>query len=171
MASATSVRGKRSTETTNPEKKSPAGYTTSVGGKRGIDLLHDPVLNKATAVNGRSYWSQCRELMLLAITYNIMLLHAIRVFLQSKINSFLSVFICVHLWLLRFVVRPLQQLRLAEFAQINLSAHLALDEPQPRFHFAQLHEQRIETRLRIVARPGPRHLRVIELPLQRREEK
>jgi hypothetical protein len=28
----------------------------------------------ATAVNGRSYWSQCRELLLLAITFNIMLL-------------------------------------------------------------------------------------------------
>ena len=49
MAKATSVPGKRSTETTNPEKKNPAADLTSVGGKRGIDLLHDPVLNKATA--------------------------------------------------------------------------------------------------------------------------
>ena len=47
MTTATSVRGKRGTETTNPEKKNPAA--ASVGGKRGIDLLHDPVLNKATA--------------------------------------------------------------------------------------------------------------------------
>ncbi len=49
MANATSVRGKRGTETTNPEKKNPAADATSLGGKRGIDLLHDPVLNKATA--------------------------------------------------------------------------------------------------------------------------
>jgi hypothetical protein len=27
-----------------------------------------------SAVHGRSYWAQCRELMLLAVTYNIMLL-------------------------------------------------------------------------------------------------
>src|SRR5712671_5504339 len=45
----TSVRGKRGTETTNPEKKKPAAVATSVGGKRGIDILHDPVINKATA--------------------------------------------------------------------------------------------------------------------------
>src|SRR4051794_10556138 len=49
MASATSVRDKRSTDTTNPEKKNPETLATAVGGKRGIDLLHDPVLNKATA--------------------------------------------------------------------------------------------------------------------------
>ena len=49
MAHATSVRGKRSTETTGSEKKKPAAAVTSVGGKRGIDILHDPVLNKATA--------------------------------------------------------------------------------------------------------------------------
>src|ERR1700704_1192321 len=48
MATATSVLGKRGTETTNPEKN-PAGNAASVGGKRGIDILHDPVLNKATA--------------------------------------------------------------------------------------------------------------------------
>src|SRR5580704_14031691 len=40
MATTTSARGKRGTETTN---------AASVGGKRGIDILHDPVLNKATA--------------------------------------------------------------------------------------------------------------------------
>src|SRR6201987_2967067 len=46
MASATSIRGKGGTDTSNPEKTPAAA---SVGGKRGIDLLHDPVVNKATA--------------------------------------------------------------------------------------------------------------------------
>jgi malate dehydrogenase (oxaloacetate-decarboxylating)(NADP+) len=49
MTKATSVRNKRSTETTSPKKQSPAANATSVGGKHGIDILHDPVLNKATA--------------------------------------------------------------------------------------------------------------------------
>src|SRR6267378_1145263 len=49
MANATSVRGKPRTETTKPEKKTPAADATSVGRKRGIDILHDPVINKATA--------------------------------------------------------------------------------------------------------------------------
>jgi hypothetical protein len=35
-------------------------------------------------VQGRSYWSQCRELWLLAITYNLMLLYATTGFLQSR---------------------------------------------------------------------------------------
>src|SRR5215467_8391074 len=48
MATATSVPGKRGPETSNPGKN-PAAGTATVGGKRGIDLLHDPVLNKATA--------------------------------------------------------------------------------------------------------------------------
>jgi malate dehydrogenase (oxaloacetate-decarboxylating)(NADP+) len=47
MAPAPSPRGKRGTETTKPDKNPVAGG--AVGGKRGIDLLHDPVLNKATA--------------------------------------------------------------------------------------------------------------------------
>ncbi len=38
----------------------------------------------ATSVNGRSYWSQCRELLLLAITYNLMILYAAAGFLQSR---------------------------------------------------------------------------------------
>ena len=38
----------------------------------------------ADTVNGRSYWSQCRALRLLAITYNIMLLYAAASFLQSR---------------------------------------------------------------------------------------
>jgi hypothetical protein len=37
-----------------------------------------------STVNGRSYWSQCRELLLLAITYNIMLLYILAGFLQSR---------------------------------------------------------------------------------------
>jgi hypothetical protein len=42
----------------------------------------------ADTVNGRSYWSQCRELMLIAITYNIMLRYAAAGFLQSKLRPF-----------------------------------------------------------------------------------
>lgn len=38
----------------------------------------------ATAVNGRTYWAQCRELLLIAITYKTMLFQLIRGFLQSK---------------------------------------------------------------------------------------
>src|SRR3984893_2848305 len=49
MANTTAVLSKRGTETTNPEKKNPAAGAAAAGGKRGIDLLHDPVLNKATA--------------------------------------------------------------------------------------------------------------------------
>src|SRR6516162_826962 len=47
MAKATSVPVKRGPATTNPQKNPAA--TAAAGGKRGIDLLHDPVLNKATA--------------------------------------------------------------------------------------------------------------------------
>jgi malate dehydrogenase (oxaloacetate-decarboxylating)(NADP+) len=46
MATSSSVRGKRDTETTSPAEKNSA---TTANGKRGIDILHDPVLNKATA--------------------------------------------------------------------------------------------------------------------------
>jgi malate dehydrogenase (oxaloacetate-decarboxylating)(NADP+) len=49
MSNATSVRDKRSKETTNREKTRPAADVDSVGSKCGIDILHDPVLNKATA--------------------------------------------------------------------------------------------------------------------------
>lgn len=38
-----------------------------------------------STVNGRSYWSQCRELWLLAISYNIMLLYAVAAFLQGTL--------------------------------------------------------------------------------------
>jgi hypothetical protein len=39
-------------------------------------------------VNGRSYWSQCRDLLLMAVTYNIMLLYVIAGFLQSRSDPF-----------------------------------------------------------------------------------
>jgi Transposase DDE domain len=41
-----------------------------------------------STVNGRSYWSQCRELLLVAITYNIMLLYVTTGFLQSSPDTF-----------------------------------------------------------------------------------
>src|SRR4029077_19911250 len=46
--SSASVRGQRGTETANPEMKQSTSVA-SVDGKRGIDLLHDPAINKATA--------------------------------------------------------------------------------------------------------------------------
>src|SRR5262249_19640080 len=49
MSNTTSVRGKRASETTVPKGNGPAVTAATVGGKRGIDILHDPVLNKATA--------------------------------------------------------------------------------------------------------------------------
>jgi hypothetical protein len=36
------------------------------------------------SVHGRSYWSQCREMLLIAISYNTLLLHAAGGFLQSR---------------------------------------------------------------------------------------
>jgi malate dehydrogenase (oxaloacetate-decarboxylating)(NADP+) len=49
MSNTTTVRGKRASETTVPNGNGPAVNAATVGGKRGIDVLHDPVLNKATA--------------------------------------------------------------------------------------------------------------------------
>jgi malate dehydrogenase (oxaloacetate-decarboxylating) len=46
MSTSTSVRGKR---TANNTETKPMTTSTPVGGKRGIDLLHDPMLNKSTA--------------------------------------------------------------------------------------------------------------------------
>src|SRR5262249_45223501 len=46
MSTSTSVRGKPST---SPTQKTPGFSYSTENGKRGIDLLHDPVLNKATA--------------------------------------------------------------------------------------------------------------------------
>jgi hypothetical protein len=42
----------------------------------------------ATAVQGRTYWSQCRELWLLAITHNVMILYVYAGFLQSRCSPF-----------------------------------------------------------------------------------
>src|SRR5208282_1744968 len=42
----TSTRGQRTAKTQEGQPLSPA---TSVSSKRGIDILHDPVLNKSTA--------------------------------------------------------------------------------------------------------------------------
>jgi hypothetical protein len=42
----------------------------------------------ATAVQSRTYWSQCRELWLLAITHNVMILYGCTGFLQSRDESF-----------------------------------------------------------------------------------
>jgi hypothetical protein len=38
----------------------------------------------STLVNARSYWNQCHELLLIALTYNCMLLYAAAGFLQSN---------------------------------------------------------------------------------------
>ena len=43
-----------------------------------------------STVHGRTYWSQCREMLLIAITYNIMLLYLITGFLQSRSGVFLG---------------------------------------------------------------------------------
>ena len=48
MATTTNLREKNGPATPNLEKKGPAA-ARSVDGKRGIDILHDPVLNKSTA--------------------------------------------------------------------------------------------------------------------------
>jgi Transposase DDE domain len=37
-----------------------------------------------STINARTYWNQCRELLLLALTYNIMILYAAAGFLQSN---------------------------------------------------------------------------------------
>ena len=41
--------------------------------------------NLGSALHGRSYWSQCRDMMLLVLTQNLMILwRAVRAFLRSK---------------------------------------------------------------------------------------
>lgn len=42
-----------------------------------------------STVNGRSYWSQCRDLLLMAITYNIMLISAFSKFSTEQVGSLL----------------------------------------------------------------------------------
>jgi malate dehydrogenase (oxaloacetate-decarboxylating)(NADP+) len=49
MSEATAVRSKTGTEIINPKTTYAASNAASAGGKRGIDILHDPVINKATA--------------------------------------------------------------------------------------------------------------------------
>jgi malate dehydrogenase (oxaloacetate-decarboxylating)(NADP+) len=49
MANATSAREARGPATTTPESKNGPAGAAPAGGRRGIDLLHDPALNKATA--------------------------------------------------------------------------------------------------------------------------
>ena len=44
----------------------------------------------ATAVQGRSYWSQCRDLWLLTLTHNLMILYVLPGFLQSSCVPFSS---------------------------------------------------------------------------------
>src|SRR5262245_59320143 len=66
----------------------------------------------------------------------------------------------------RFRASPLL---LAELRKIDLVAHLAFEELQPVFQVAHLLVQRVETNARVVARRGPWHLRIAELPLQGRE--
>ncbi len=46
MSNTAAVRGKLASATSKPQKQNPAA---SVDGKRGIDILHDPTINKATA--------------------------------------------------------------------------------------------------------------------------
>jgi malate dehydrogenase (oxaloacetate-decarboxylating)(NADP+) len=46
MSSSTSLRGKR---TANPQKGRPISRSAPVSGKRGIEILHDPAINKSTA--------------------------------------------------------------------------------------------------------------------------
>jgi hypothetical protein len=46
----------------------------------------------ATTVHARSYWSQCRELLLIAITYNILLLAVLQLFYRASASPFISPF-------------------------------------------------------------------------------
>jgi malate dehydrogenase (oxaloacetate-decarboxylating)(NADP+) len=49
MANSTTARGKRAPVTTSAKGQKIAAAATLAGGKRGIDILHDPQLNKSTA--------------------------------------------------------------------------------------------------------------------------
>jgi len=44
--------------------------------------------NLGSALHGRSYWSQCRELMLLAITHNIMIVMPVELFYRAVLTPF-----------------------------------------------------------------------------------
>lgn len=62
------------------------GYGQRWQVETGISMLKRRV---ATAVNGRSYWSQCRELLLISITYNVMRLYQLQVFYRAAASPFL----------------------------------------------------------------------------------
>jgi hypothetical protein len=49
----------------------------------GISMIKRRV---STLVHARNYWTQCRELLVIALTYNFMLLYAAAGFLQSKLR-------------------------------------------------------------------------------------
>ena len=63
------------------------GYGQRWQGESGFSMLKRRLTN---TVNGRSYWSQCREMLLIAISYNLMLLYAAGAFLQSMSGPFIS---------------------------------------------------------------------------------
>jgi hypothetical protein len=65
--------------------KTYGGYGQRWQGETTISMIKRRL---ATAVHGRTYWSQCREFWLLAITHNVMILYAFAGFLQSKPDSF-----------------------------------------------------------------------------------
>ena len=66
MAHTTTARAERAPQTTGPQKTSPGENAASVHGKRGIDILHDPVLNKATA-----YTEAERQALGLVVSYRM----------------------------------------------------------------------------------------------------
>jgi hypothetical protein len=59
--------------------------------------------NLSHAVSARSYWSQCRELMLLAITHNVMIIFTKTGFLQSRTGAIIwpACSACVSGWFTR----------------------------------------------------------------------
>jgi hypothetical protein len=67
--------------------KTYGGYGQRWQGETALSMIKR---RSATAVQGRSYWSQCRELWLLAITHNLMILYVLAGFLQSTPDPFSS---------------------------------------------------------------------------------
>jgi hypothetical protein len=65
--------------------KDYGGYGQRWQAESGFSMLKRRL---AHSVQGRSYWSQCREMLLIAISYNIMLLYAAAAFLQSRTHLF-----------------------------------------------------------------------------------
>jgi hypothetical protein len=62
----------------------------------GISMLKRRV---SSLVQARTYWNQCRELLLIALTYNLMLLYAAAAFLPSRCVPFVFslCFLCFRL--------------------------------------------------------------------------